>query len=55
MQENKRSRGRPPTGLVRDKKITIRTTADEAEMIKHKAKESGENLTNFIIKLIKEK
>ncbi|MGQ7561680.1 plasmid mobilization protein [Streptococcus suis] len=55
MQEPKRPRGRPATGLVRDKKITIRTTAEEAELIKNKAKENGENLTNFIINLIKEK
>ncbi|HFU4218805.1 TPA: DUF1778 domain-containing protein [Streptococcus suis] len=52
MQE-KRGRGRPPTGLIRTTRLNIRTTPEEAEYIKNKAKEAGKNLTDYILDLIK--
>ena len=40
MQETKRPRGRPPTGLKRNKKLTINFTQEEIDFLKAKALES---------------
>ena len=52
MQE-KRQRGRPATGLKRQKKITINFTQEEIDFLKSRAKEEKKSLPNLIIDSIK--
>ncbi|MCW1031236.1 hypothetical protein ACLMK5_01155 [Streptococcus anginosus] len=54
MQETKRPRGRPPTGLKRNKKLTINFTQEEIDFLKAKAKENKKSLPNFILESVKQ-
>ncbi|MBO4115001.1 hypothetical protein J5571_00390 [Streptococcus suis] len=49
MQETKRPRGRPATGRVRDKKITLQVTENERERIKKYALENNITVTDLLI------
>ncbi|HEM3684520.1 TPA: hypothetical protein ACGOVX_001478 [Streptococcus suis] len=53
MQEPKRPRGRPPTGLQRNKKLTINFTAEEIQFLKDTAKQQKKSLPNLILESIK--
>ncbi|CYU88132.1 TPA: hypothetical protein U1B14_001145 [Streptococcus suis] len=55
MQEKKRPRGRPATGKVRNKNITIAVTEQERETIKGYAKEKGISLTDILLNAVNKK
>lgn len=51
METPKRPRGRPKTGLQRNKKITIRVTPEEFEQFQNNSKkEHYTSLTDYIVK-----
>ena len=52
-EEKKRSRGRPATGLKRNKKIAINFTQEEIDYIKAKSKDNGLSIPNLILKALK--
>lgn len=52
MQEEKRKGGRPATGRVRDKKITLRVTESERKMLKESAGIHKLTLTDYFLMLV---
>ena len=52
MQEEKRRRGRPATGRVRDKKITLMVTESERKRIKESASIHKLALTDYFLMLV---
>lgn len=52
MQEKKRPRGRPATGKIRNKNITIAVTEIERTVIKQYAKDNQISLTDILLKAI---
>lgn len=52
--ENKRPRGRPATGRIRDKQISFMVTEEERNKIKGYVKEHKTTITNLILERINE-
>lgn len=52
--ENKRPRGRPATGRLRDKQISFMVTEEERTKIKEYVKEHKTTITNLILERINE-
>ena len=52
--ENKRPRGRPATGRLRDKQISFMVTEEERIKIKEYVKEHKTTITNLILERINE-
>ncbi|KXB34803.1 toxin-antitoxin system, antitoxin component, ribbon-helix-helix domain protein [Aerococcus christensenii] len=55
MQEEKRRRGRPATGRVRDARLVIRATREEKDFFKAQAAEHHLTLTDYFLMLAKKK
>lgn len=55
MQEEKRRRGRPATGRVRDTQLVIRTTREERDFFKAQAAEHHLTLTDYFLMIAKKK
>ncbi|WP_423215818.1 hypothetical protein [Streptococcus equinus] len=53
METNSKPRGRPATGLKRNKKIAINFSQEEIDYIKSKAKDHGLSIPNLILKALK--
>lgn len=49
MQEEKRRRGRPATGRVRDARLVIRATREEKDFFKSQAAEHHLALTDYFL------
>lgn len=52
--ENKRPRGRPATGRLRDKQMSFMVTEEERTQIKEYVKEHKTTITNLILERISE-
>ena len=52
--ENKRPRGRPATGRLRDKQMSFMVTEEERNKIKEYVKEHKTTITNLILERINE-
>lgn len=52
--ENKRPRGRPATGRLRDKQMSFMVTEDERTKIKEYVKQYKTTITNLILEKINE-
>lgn len=52
--ENKRPRGRPATGRLRDKQMSFMVTEEERTKIKEYVKEHKTTITNLILERISE-
>ena len=52
--ENKRPRGRPATGRLRNKQMTFMVTEEERNKIKEYVKEHKTTITNLILERINE-
>lgn len=52
--ENKRPRGRPATGRIRDKQMSFMVTEEERTKIKEYVKEHKTTITNLILERISE-
>ena len=55
MQEEKRRRGRPATGRVRDARLVIRATREEKDFFKAQAAEHHLTLTDYFLMPAKKK